>query len=85
MIITKFRCFTRNWWVDNPTWPNGLEPANLGETRKTYRATFASLESARAFCQGWNKAHNPGKYSNKCEFEEIRKRGKYNVFLGREI
>lgn len=83
MMITKYKCFTRNWWKDNPDWPNGLEPFAAGPKRT--RAIFETGEEARNFCQNWNKAHNPGRLSNKCEFMEIRKRGEYNRFLGRYI
>ena len=83
MIISKFRCFTRNWWTENAAYPKGLEPC--GTCRRTFRATFAKESDARAFCQDWNATHKPGRLSNKCEYEEIKKRGKYNAFLGREI
>ena len=83
MIISKFRCFTRNWWTENAAYPNGLEP--LPNARRTFRGTFLNEDDARAFCKQWNATHNPGPLSNKCEYEEIKKRGKYNVFMGREI
>lgn len=83
MIITKYRCFTRNWWADNSAYPNGLEPC--GTCRKTYRGTFITESTARQYCEEWNKSHNPGRYSNKMEYEEIKKRGKYNALLGREV
>lgn len=82
-IIIKYRAFTRNWWKPNAAWPDGREPEPCA--RRTYRGTFLSMEEARRFCKQWNDTHEPGPMSNKAEFEEVRKRGKYNAFLGREI
>ena len=31
---------------------------------------FDTIEEARAYCQEWNRHHDPGRLSNKCEFEE---------------
>ena len=64
-----YRCFTRDWWIDNPSWPNGLEPFGAGE--KTTRAKFETEEEARDFAKNWNQTHEAGRYSNKCEFESI--------------
>lgn len=84
MIIKKYRCFTRNWWKEGGAgWPNGLEPEANG--RRTFRGTFLEESAAREYCSRWNSTHEPGRLSNKCEYEEIRKRGKHNAFLGREI
>jgi hypothetical protein len=85
MRITKYRTFTRRWWKDaeTPGWPNGLEPD--GGARKTYRGTFLKESDARAFCAAWNAKNEPGRYSVKCEYEIVKKRGKFNIFLGREI
>ena len=64
-----YRCFPRDWWIDNPSWPNGLEPFAAGE--QITRAKFKTEEEAREFAQNWNKTHEAGRYSNKCEFESI--------------
>lgn len=69
--ITRYRVFTRNWWRNNPAWPNGLEP-HAG--RKTYRGCFLSEGEARRFCQQWNATHDPGRLSNKMEYESKRGR-----------
>ena len=64
---TEYRCFTRTWYKDNPSWPNGLEPC-AGEP--TYvRGTFTYAE-ARALCKEFSEENDPGRYSLKMEFEE---------------
>ena len=66
-----YRCFTRDWWIDNFSgeWPNNLEPFAAGE--QITRAKFETEQEAREFAQNWNKPHDAGRYSNKCEFESI--------------
>lgn len=59
--------FTRTWWKDNPSWPNGLEP-QAGD--KHYIARRVTMAEARKICQEWNATHKPGRYSRKAEFEE---------------
>ena len=63
-----FKTFTRTWWKENPSWPNGLEP-EAGE--RTYLKRFYDEAEAREFCQEWNDAHEPGRLSLKCEYEEV--------------
>lgn len=63
-----YKVFTRTWWVNNPNWPNGLEP---GAGRKTTIAkNVKTEEEARAICQRYNSTHNPGRLSRKAEYEE---------------
>jgi hypothetical protein len=63
-----YRVFTRTWWKNNPSWPNGLEPC-LG--RKTTIAKRVQTEAdARAICQRWNAENKPGRLSRKAEYEE---------------
>ena len=62
-----YEVFTRTWWADNPTWPNGLEP-QMG--RKHHLATVGTEEEAREICREYNSTHDPGRYSRKAEFEE---------------
>ena len=66
-----YRCFTRDWWIDNFSgeWPNNLEPFAAGE--QITRAKFETEQEAREFAQNWNKTHDAGRYSNKCELESI--------------
>lgn len=66
--MTKFRVFTRTWWTENPSWPNGLEP-EPGE--KKYFATASTEEEARAIAREYNATHDPGRYSEKAEFESV--------------
>lgn len=67
MSEKEYRCFTRTWWIDNPSWPNGLEPC-AGE-RSYIRGTFTEDE-AREKCQEYADSHHPGRYSLKMEYEE---------------
>lgn len=60
-----FHVFTRRWWKDNPSWPNGLEPY-LG--RKSRLGYVDTEEEARAMCAEYNSTHEPGKYSIKAEY-----------------
>lgn len=61
-----YKTFTRTWWKNNPSYPNGLEPC---AGRKTYYETFATSEGARKACKAWNDEHTPGRLSRKMEFE----------------
>ena len=65
--MKNYRCFTRCWWKDNPTYPNGLEPDGTG--RQHHKCYVETIEDARDYCQEYNKTHDPGRYSIKCEFE----------------
>lgn len=62
-----FNVFHRTWWVENPEWPNGLEP---GAGRKTYLARGVSESEALEMCREWNDTHDPGRLSRKAEFEQ---------------
>lgn len=63
-----FAVFTRTFWKDNPSWPNGLEP-ECGP--RTYLAKgLKTEEEARAMCKKYNATHDPGRYSRKAEYEE---------------
>jgi len=66
-----FKCFTRNWYRANPSWPDGREPDATG--RKYTVALVDTEEEAIAICQDWNATHKPGKLSKKCEFMECNK------------
>jgi hypothetical protein len=63
-----YRVFTRTWWRNNPTWPNGLEPC---PGRKTTLDRVRTEEEARTRCQAYNSTHKPGRLSRKAEYEEI--------------
>lgn len=65
MKAKNYTIFTRTWWRNNPACPNGLEP-NAG--RKTTIAHAETEEEARAICQRWNAAHDPGRLSRKAEY-----------------
>jgi len=64
---TSYTVFTRTWWRENPSWPNGLEP-EAGPL--TYIGEGMTEEEARTFAQEWNATHDPGRLSLKAEFEE---------------
>lgn len=61
--------FHRTFWKDNPSgqWPNGLEP-HKGE--REYIERHVTYADARRLCQEYNSTHEPGRYSDKAEFEE---------------
>ena len=59
--------FTRTWWRNNPSWPNGLEP-HAG--RRHTIAKASTEDSARDICRVWNANHKPGRLSRKAEYTE---------------
>ena len=63
----SYQTFTRTWWRENRSWPNGLEP-HAG--RKSYYATYDTEEEAREACKKWNTTHGPGRLSKKMEYEQ---------------
>lgn len=65
--MNEFRIFTRRWWKDNPSWPNGLEPYAGG--RKTTIDHASTYKEAQEICQEYNDTHDAGRYSVKAEFE----------------
>ena len=62
-----FTVFTRTWWKENKSWPNGLEP-HAGKRRTI--ATVYSEREAQRICKEWNAEHKPGRLSRKAEFME---------------
>lgn len=64
--MAGYRIFTRTWWRDNPSWPNGLEPS---PGRKYTIDTANSYEEAQEVCRKYNETHKPGRLSRKAEFE----------------
>ena len=67
----KYKIFTRNWWKENSSYPNGLEPD--GGARKTHIAFVDSEEEAREICQAGNSTRPQSWYrlSRKYEYESI--------------
>ncbi len=64
-----YYAFARTWWVENPSWPNGLEPC--AGKRRTLKRNLTYSE-AQEFCRQWNAKHKPGRLSRKCEFDVQR-------------
>ncbi len=63
-----YSVFTRTWWKENPSYPNGLEPS-LGN--KSYlKRHVGSKREALNLCKQWNSANEPGRLSRKAEYEE---------------
>ena len=62
-----YQTFTRTWWRENPSWPDGREP-HAG--RKCYYGRYGTEEEAREACREWNDTHNPGRLSKKMEYKE---------------
>ena len=61
-----YHVFTRTWWIDNPAWPNGLEP-HMG--RKTTLARTEDFAEAREIADQYNTTHDPGRLSRKAEIQ----------------
>jgi len=63
----SYSVFVRNWWKENPSWPNGLEPS---PGKRTYLARDIETEQeARAMCREYCEAHAPGRLSRKAEYQ----------------
>ena len=67
-LNANFICFSRTWWIENPAWPDGLEPG-AGPKKYHKLARFKTENQAREFCQQWNARNDPGRYSLKMEYE----------------
>ena len=65
----SYRVFVRNWWKENPSWPNGLEPDPTAN-KHTLNSRVETEEEAREIAQEYNRTHKPGRLSRKAEFEE---------------
>lgn len=63
-----YRCFTRTWWRNNPSWPNGLEPC--AGRKRTIARNVQTEADAQAICRQYNESHKPGRLSKKAEYEE---------------
>jgi len=63
-----FECKVRTWWIENPEWPNGLEPGAQPWKSVRTRARFSTEEEARAWCAEYNAAHKAGRLSRKAEY-----------------
>jgi hypothetical protein len=61
--------FVRDWWKDNPEWPNGLEPCPGPE--EVIEKYIQTEEEARRIAKEYNKTHAPGRLSRKAEFAEM--------------
>jgi hypothetical protein len=62
-----YKTFTRTWWKENPSYPNGLEPC---AGKKTYYGRYETAREARVACFDWNNSHPSGRLSCKMEHEE---------------
>ncbi len=49
--MKKYLIFHREWWQENPAWPNGLEPC-IGKPSKIGEADTKA--EAREMCRKWN-------------------------------
>ncbi len=61
----------RNWWIDNPSWPNGREPGATPWDQADLIATVETQAEAQAIAQEFNATHEPGHLSYKAEFDEV--------------
>ena len=62
-----YTVFHRTWWIENPEWPNGLDPCAGEET--VIQQNIPTAEEAQAVCRVWNDTHDPGRLSRKAEFK----------------
>lgn len=62
-----YTVFTRTWWRENPSWPNGLEPCP-GE-KEILEEGVETEAKAREVCREWNDTHEEGRLSLKAEYE----------------
>ena len=66
--MKKYLIFHREWWQENPAWPNGLEPC-IGKPSKIGEADTKA--EAREMCRKWNAQRNKRmeRLSDKAEFK----------------
>jgi hypothetical protein len=67
---TYYNVFHRTWWKEatpGTCWPNNLEP-EPGERHEI--ANHVTRADAIELCKRYNSTHEPGRYSDKAEFEE---------------
>ena len=64
-----YKVFVRNWWQNNPKWPNGLEPDPTAP-KKTLATRIETEATARMICKAYNSTHKPGRLSRKAEYME---------------
>ena len=62
-----YKVFTRTWWIDNPSWPDGKEPC---AGRKYTLGRVSTEQEARNWCKEYNDTHEPGRLSRKAEYME---------------
>lgn len=65
----SYHVFHRTWWKENRSggWPNGLEPCP-GE-KHTIQDGVETEDEALEICQQWNAENDPGRLSDKAEYE----------------
>jgi hypothetical protein len=63
-----YKVFHRTWWKESKGWPNELEP-QAGICH--HIATVYDENLAREICRDWNKNHEPGRLSDKAEYDEV--------------
>ena len=77
--IRGYTVFVRDWWIRDPSAPDGRRP---GPGKKWVLARGLTLEEAREMCIEYSKTHRPGKLSKKAEFTndmERRRNEKSNM------
>jgi hypothetical protein len=66
--MPKYYVFVRDWWKENPSWPNGLEP-EPNARRTVIAESVDTEEEARAICREYNRVNPPGRLSRKAEYD----------------
>lgn len=65
--MEKFKVTHSNWW----RLENGKLLPNYNRRKMLIGYTYSETD-ARQMCENWNKSHNPGKLSNKAEYQSIK-------------
>ncbi len=55
--MSSYVVFARNWWQENPDWPDGLEPAAIPPRQGRKIAIVGSESEARERCADWMATH----------------------------
>jgi hypothetical protein len=69
-----YQVFVRDWWQENPAWPNGLEPRGDAPKHKVGRPVDTVAE-AREACADYMHRHQHSardrRLGRKAEFESL--------------
>ena len=64
----RYEIRVRDWWIENPSWPDGLEPCAQPWDSAWKLGEADTEEEARTMCREYNDSHDPGRLSRKAEY-----------------